>query len=318
MKMKNVFFGLLCSACLFTACSDDDDPKTDNGSNVNPNVPETVLNAFKQMYGNVKDVKWEEVSNYHVARFNGHISRSSDDYTSSAWYTKDGQHCQSDEDIAFSQLPEAVKNAFNAYKNEFYPDWQLDECELVIREGMGMIYVIEIEKGEQEREISVSEFGDILKDVIDADDDENEADDILPVVVPDEIQKALQQLFPDTYKFITILEIEKDDNEYEVDILDGKRHKEVTLDLNYKWIKTEYEVTYKEALKMWSQAIIDKFTQAVKYLGLDINDPLVQRGIEVDVKEHATKGITYEIEIEVGDVEFGFLIDKDGNFIIYE
>lgn len=310
MKFKYLLGALLCSSLLFTACSDDDDSMNNNGSQHETTVPQNVQDAFHKLYKDVKDVKWETKGDFHVARFNGSITRSDDDYTSSAWFTKDGRHCQSDEEIQYDQLPAMVKEGFVFYKELNYPDWKIDDCELVLREGMGMIYVIEIEKGNKEREISLSEYGDILKDVADDDDDDH---DIYPIVIPENVRLALQQLFPETFESIILLEVEFDDDEIELDVLDGRRHKEIKLTPQYGWISTEYEVTMEEALTMLDQKVANKLIGMAKLAGIDILDPTIQKAIEIEVKEHVTKGTTFEIEIELGELELELKIDQNGN-----
>lgn len=308
MKFKNLFFALFCSTCLFTACSDDDDEAVNN-DNAQQNVPADVLNSFQKMYGNVKDVAWEKVSNYHVAHFNAPISRGRD-YTSSAWFTQDGTHCQSDEEVDFIRLPKAVQDGFNAYKQLTYANWEVDDCEKVLREGMEMIYVIEIESGDQEREISVSEQGDILKDVVDTDDDEY--NNILPVIVPNELKTALQALYPDTYSQLTILEIENDGNEIEVDIKESNMHKEVKFTRSYQWVSTEYDVTMTQAISLMKPEVANKLIAFAKSNGIDLMSPAIQQAIEIEVKETAAQGRIFEIEVELGGQEIKLIVDEEG------
>lgn len=309
MNLKYLFLAATCSFLTFTSCSDDEEndiPTVCPGTD----VPENVLNSFNKIYGNVQDVKWQYVNNYHVAHFNGSPLTKADSYTTSAWFTNEGKHCQVDQDIHFNQLPAAVKAGLDAYMKSFYPDWIAEDCEVVMREGMGLIYVIEIEKGEQERELSFSENGDFLKDVLDNDG----ADFITPVVVPNEVQTALAKLFPES-KNLSILEIEVDDNEIEVDILDGNRHKEVTFSSNYTWISTEYEVTMAEAQTLIDPAVMQKLVAMAAAAGIDITNPLVQQGIEINVVENVLQGLYFEVEIESGNFELEVIIDKNGNIV---
>ena len=307
MKLKYVLIAIVCSVITLTACSDDekDIPTVCPGSS----VPENVVKSFVQIYGDVKDVQWQFVNNFHVANFNGAPLTKSGSYTTSAWFTPEGKHCQVDQDILFKHLPEAVKKGFDQYAKKFYPDWKVDECEVVSRIDMGLIYVIEIEKGEQERELSFSENGDFLKDVLD-DDDEN--DFIFPIVVPNDLKEAVMALFPES-KDLSILEVEVDDDDIEVDILDGTRHKEVTYSRSLKWISTEYKVTMNEASSLMSPAVMKKLITMASAAGIDITDPFVQQKMEIEVIEHALKGTYFEVEIEIGNKELEVIIDKDGN-----
>ena len=312
MKQKFFDLTLILSFLLFSfslvSCSDDDEPGDGN-------VPQSVLNAFNAKYPGVTDVKWDVVQGYRVARFNKPSRATVDAYSNSAWFTIEGAFCQEDEDIDYKDLPEVVKAGFEKYKQTFYPtDWVIDDCEVLERQGMGRIYVIEIENGDLEREISVSEMGDILKDVLDDDDD----DDILPVIIPDEIYAALEKVFPKTHSTLTILELEIDDDEIEIDVIEDGRHKEVELNALYELVSIEYEVSVEEASKLMKEDVFLRLVEMAKQAGFDIFDEAIQKNIEIEVKQ-SKEGFAFEIEIEVnGKDEFEIEIDENGNFIFEE
>lgn len=310
MKLKNLILAFACCALVFTACSDDDDNKV-----IPSDVPEAVLKAFENKYGDIKDVKWEKKNNYNVARFQtGAITKAGDSYTTSAWYDDNGSEKQVNQDIPFANLPEAVKTAFDAYQKKLYADWKADDdVDVVSRLDMGLIYIIEIEKGKEERELSFSPDGVLLKDVLDTDDD----DEILPVIVSDEIKKKIAELFPNS-KSVVILEIDTDDddNETEIDILDDGIHKEVKLDAKGNWICTEFETTLPEAMEIMNTlnpAILAKLVAMAGQAGIDLTKPEIIRNTEVTVVDHVTKGMYFEVEIEIGDNDLEVIIDKDGN-----
>lgn len=310
MKLKNLILAFACCALVFTACSDDDDDKV-----IPSDVPEAVLKAFENKYGDIKDVKWEKKNNYNVARFQtGAITKAGDSYTTSAWYDDNGSEKQVNQDIPFANLPEAVKTAFDAYQKKMYADWKADDdVDVVSRLDMGLIYIIEIEKGKEERELSFSPDGVLLKDVLDTDDD----DEILPVIVSDEIKKKIAELFPNS-KSVVILEIDMDDddNETEIDILDDGIHKEVKLDAKGNWICTEFETTLPKAMEIMNAlnpAILAKLVAMAGQAGIDLTKPEIIRNTEVTVVDHVTKGMYFEVEIEIGDKDLEVIIDKDGN-----
>ena len=310
MKLKNLILAFACCALVFTACSDDDDNKV-----IPSDVPEAVLKAFENKYGDIKDVKWEKKNNYNVARFQtSAITKAGNSYTTSAWYDDNGSEKQVNQDIPFANLPEAVKTAFDAYQKKMYADWKADDdVDVVSRLDMGLIYIIEIEKGKEERELSFSPDGVLLKDVLDTDDD----DEILPVIVSDEIKKKIAELFPNS-KSVVILEIDADDddNETEIDILDDGIHKEVKLDAKGNWISTEFETTLPEAMEIMNAlnpAILAKLVAMAGQAGIDLTKPEIIRNMEVTVVDHVTKGMYFEVEIEIGDNDLEVIIDKDGN-----
>lgn len=310
MKLKNLILAFACCALVFTACSDDDDDKV-----IPSDVPEAVLKAFENKYGDIKDVKWEKKNNYNVARFQtGAITKAGNSYTTSAWYDDNGSEKQVNQDIPFVNLPEAVKTAFDAYQKKMYADWKADDdVDVVSRLDMGLIYIIEIEKGKEERELSFSPDGVLLKNVLDTDDD----DEILPVIVSDEIKKKIAELFPNS-KSVVILEIDADDddNETEIDILDDGIHKEVKLDAKGNWISTEFETTLPKAMEIMNAlnpAILAKLVAMAGQAGIDLTKPEIIRNTEVTVVDHVTKGMYFEVEIEIGDKDLEVIIDKDGN-----
>ena len=317
MKIKNLLLAFACSAFLFSACSDDDDPIVNNDP-ATQNVPQKVQDEFHKLYRNAKDVKWENINDYHVARFNGSITRGSE-YSSSAWFTKDGRHCQAEEEIAFNQLPAMVQEGFKMYKEVKYPTWTIDECEIVHRAGMGVIYVIEIEKGELEREISLSEYGDILKDV--SGDDDDDLEDILPIIIPEDLKEALELLFPEHFDKVSIVEIDFEDKEVTVDVLVGTEHREIKFDLDFKWISTEYEAALKDFLEMLDQEFQEtknKLIALAEQFKINIYDPQIQKHIEIEVEEHYQRGKSYSIEIKLGKLEIEFHIDRLGNITVEE
>ncbi len=312
MKIKNLLLTLVCGAFLFTACNDDDAPSGNDN-----NIPENVLNAFKAKYPNAKDVAWENVKGYKVAHFNLPASRADKIiYTHSAWFTYDGRFCQTEKEMTFDQLPAMVKEGLMMYKSEFYPDWNIDDCESVERTDMGSIFVVELEKGDLEREISLSPYGDILKDVLDDDDD----DDILPVLVPNELKEALQKLFPTEFEKVSVVEIDFDKNEIEVDILyridnENFAHKEIKFNAKYQWISTETDIAMidfldqmKEEFEGLDKKIIEK---AQELCGVNLLDSKVK----VEKKEVAG-GISYQFELKVGKKEVEFKVNAQGNLTI--
>lgn len=53
-------------------------------------------------------------------------------------------------DLPHASLPEAVKNAF---KNSEYGQWSLDDVDMLVREGMEPVYVLEVEQGPREMDL---------------------------------------------------------------------------------------------------------------------------------------------------------------------
>lgn len=309
MKLRNCIVAFALGAFALSSCSEDDDLNVSSSD-----VPEAVLKAFETNYGKIQDVKWEKKNNFNIARFQtGAIVKSTDTNVTSAWYDDLGSQQQVDQEIPFANLPDAVKSAFETIYTLQYTGWEADDDAHVIdRLDMGLIYVIEIEKGETERELSFSPTGILLKDVLDDD-----LEDILPVIIPEKIKELIATLFPDNLN-IQFLEIETDDDDgsIEVDILDGGVHKEVTISKDGKWMNTSYDVDFATAMDMMdaiNPEVLAKLMQMAAEAGFDLNNPAIQDQIEVTVVDDALKGLYFEIEIEVGEDDFEIVVDKDGN-----
>ena len=306
MKQKvMILLAFLAGMFVFASCNDDDD-------NYDANVPNEVQKQFKKRFPGVNDVKWDVVKDYHVARFNAPAKTRSVEkmYNSSAWFSKQGKYYQANEDIEFAALPAVVQEAFKKYKEQWYPAWKVDDCEMLAREGMATIFVIEIEDETEdlEREISISESGDILKDVLDDDDE----DEILPIIIPEEVHAALKTIFPNTYMNLSILELEFDDDEIEIDVMESDKHKEVELNLQYELVSIEYKVSLTEAKLMIAEEVFQQVVDMARQEGIDILDAANEKYLEIEVKEKAA-GSSYEIEFEKDDIEFEVKIDEEGN-----
>lgn len=67
---------------------------------------------------------------------------------------------QTESDIPFESLPEAVKTSFNASE---YARWRKEDVDKVERADMETIYVIEVEQGNQEMDLYYTEDGNLFK-----------------------------------------------------------------------------------------------------------------------------------------------------------
>ena len=305
MKKFKFLLVSVFSLLLMAACSDNDDVMTST------QVPNSVLKSFNERYKGVDDVHWDVVKPYYVARFNMPVtSKSAVTFTHSVWFSYDGRYHQTTEKISFKSLPTIISKAITVYTNKFYPDWEIDDCKLMLREGMGEIYIIEIEKDDIEREISISSTGEIIKDIIDMDDE----DEVLPIIISREIYNALQNIFPETYKELVILEIEVEDDEIEIDVIENGRHKEVELYPDYQLKSVEYKISFLEASKLLDIEVMKKLELMAHKAGIDIYDERFQKLMEIEVKNHVKKGITFKIEIEGFDQKIK--IDANGKIEI--
>lgn len=160
MKLKNylfLMFALMGGAVVLQSCDDDND---DNSLS----VPAEIQGVFTQKYPHATVVEWKTKAGFYVVDFRDNA------YDASAWFTPEGVWKMTEIDLPYQALPEAVKTAFQAGE---YASWQIDDVDMLEREGLETIYVIEVESGNQEYDLYYSADGILIKTVADVDEDDN-------------------------------------------------------------------------------------------------------------------------------------------------
>lgn len=268
--------GLCLGGCLLGGCSDDDAPYRPG---------QTVIDEFTGRYPAARDVLWEKKNGYDVADFRD------GSYAAEAWFDAAGAWMLTETDLPFDRLPAAVRESFG---QSVYADWKKDDVDRLERPATGVVYVIEVEQGGQEYDLYYSETGVLIRAVADTDGD----DEYRPVVVPQEIYD-----FVDThYAGTTVMEVERQKNgQYEVDILDGRTPKEITLDASFQWVRTEWEIP----AGALPAAVLQALTAAY---------PDYRPDDDADVVD-TPAGLYYEVELERGDEEIRVRLDADGREI---
>lgn len=99
------------------------------------NAPVSMRNAFKEQYPTAVDVEWERKRGHAVAEFT--IPGEGD---CEAWYTKGGEWVMTKYDIRYSDLPQAVRTAF---ETEYGAQTPVDDVERLERNTGDTIYFIE-------------------------------------------------------------------------------------------------------------------------------------------------------------------------------
>lgn len=98
-------------------------------------APTSIRNTFSSEYPSAVDVEWKKRHDYVVAEF--YLPGQGE---CEAWYTKAGEWVMTSYDIAYSDLPSAVRNAFeSAYGSET----PVDDVERLVRNNNDTIYFIE-------------------------------------------------------------------------------------------------------------------------------------------------------------------------------
>lgn len=212
----------LSAACSLQSCDNDD--------NNSISVPIELQSAFSSKYPNAANVKWEIESGYYVADFY-------DGYEASAWFTQTGEWQMTETDIPYKSLPQAVKTSFEASE---YASWKIDDVDKVDRQDFETVYVIEVEKQDQEINLYFSVEGILIKSIVD-----NDNDHYLPTT---EFTAEMKNFILYKYQDAQIVEIDiKDDNNAlkgytEVNIIHDNISKEIIFNKNGNWYSTSWDV----------------------------------------------------------------------------
>lgn len=228
MNIKNCALGVLSLGFCFAFISCDKEGREFKNSQ----------NTFEKLFPNATNVSWKTKNSYQVAKFS--LNSSSDN---AAWFNKGGNWFMSETDITFDMLPNAVKEAF---KQSTYASWQIDDVDKIEREGVEVVYVIEVEKkaAKEDKEVDLyfSADGVLLKTVFDSDKD-YDYEDYIPQN-PKSLPKKISSYIEENYPGAKILDIDKELKGYEIEITDKdkKCSRELYFDNSEAWICTKTEI----------------------------------------------------------------------------
>lgn len=150
MKLKIYIFLLAISAWGLQSCDNNDDDDS-------VRVPIELQNAFSAQYPNIKNVIWESKLGYYVAKFH-------DGYETDAWFTPEGVWLRTETDIPYTALPNPVKTTFEASE---YASWRREDIDKLEAPDVETVYIIEVEKQNQEMDLHYSEDGVLIKNIVD-------------------------------------------------------------------------------------------------------------------------------------------------------
>ncbi len=201
-----------------------------------------------------------------------------------------------------SVLPDAVESAFNDCE---YASWRVDDIDVICRDGMEDIYVIEVEGALDGRETEVdlyfSEAGVLVKEKYDM-DDSYDYWDYIPSRPVSSLSEAVNKVVPGA----RIIEVEEDDGAIEVEVVGtDKVFREIYFSLGLEWLLTKTEMRY------------DKLPQAVR-TAFESSDYVTYR-IDDDIDHYEWKdGKEYYIfELDSrDDDDIKVKIDADGTAVI--
>ena len=258
-----------------------------------------VRNTLKSMYPSANDISWEIKNGYIVADFKAPaaLNPGGRDVEHAAWFDRSGRWYMTETDIPFSLLPDAVKAAFQQSQ---YSEWIVDDVDMIERENFETVYVIEAESrsagGENEVALCYSADGILVKTLTGANSDNDYGDFITP-----SFNQQIVDFIENRYPGARIVEMDKEVNRTEVEIIDGNVCRELTFDASNNWIRTETETAYTALPAAVQQA----FNGSI-YGSYRIDDIYY---VETPEREY------YLFELENNDRDLNISIDTQGNIL---
>ena len=158
--MRKLMFvlSIVVAATIFGGCSD------------NYHAPKSMRDTCNNQYPKAVDVEWEKKRGFVVVEF--HLPGVSSDCE--AWYTKSGKWLMTKFDMSYTDLPIAVRNAF---EGEYGADTPVDEVERLERNNGDTIYFIEatvvINGYLTDIYLDYSEDGTLLRTAVDVENYDN-------------------------------------------------------------------------------------------------------------------------------------------------
>ncbi|MBQ4163435.1 MAG: PepSY-like domain-containing protein [Parabacteroides sp.] len=161
MKTNLLVFLLLCLFIL-PSCNDD--------NRVPDFVSTATLTVFEDKYPLAKDVEWKMLDNYVVVDF------EQNQVDMEAWFDNNGVWYMTEIDVPFILIPDVIQGSFSQSQ---YATWRVDDVDMIERNTLDTVYVLEVEQGNKELDLYYSLNG-ILIDVKTGNRDKGYMD-LLPV-----------------------------------------------------------------------------------------------------------------------------------------
>lgn len=293
-RMLNFMCVALAAVTAMSSCNKDNYVTTSGEK-----VSEVVVRSFEQRYPDARNVVWETKSTYWVAHFDLPTKAASAiDRDNTTWFDNNGAWQMSEHEIAYQALPQAVRTAFESGK---YAGWEKDDINVLTREGVVELYVIEVEKeiGDEDfdMELYYTEDGILTKEVPSSDDHT----DLIPEVLPQAVLDDLAKRFPE-YQCI---EAEFEDNYFEVEIFFGKKVYELNYTKDCVWQMTKSELSLNEVPAVVTDALKAGVADLEKY-----------EFDEIELIENADgKFYRFELEHKVTDKDIELVFSENGERI---
>lgn len=288
------------AAMLVVGCEKANDGGT-TGSEVSPQV----LEAFSARYPGAQNVSWSVRDGYAVASFSWNDpATSASTGTHSAWFdNQSGFWSMAETEIPYSALPQAVRTAFESSE---YATWQIDnEVDVLTRSGEvePEIYVIEAEQAGKEVDLYYSPDGVLVKTMADAGPNYDYGD-----FIPSQPTSGVFEYIAAHYPEARIVDVDRETEGTEVEIIDGGVAREVYFDRNGSWLYTKTEMRRTELPAAVTEA----------WAGSEYTETQGYRLDDADYFETATDGNYYRLELESRNGNVKLKITPEGELSLYE
>lgn len=281
-------------ACILNSCDSDDNVSQDR-SEYPDYVSRETFEALYHLYPGAQNVEWNMKGDYRIAKFSLPVSRATEMYNNKAWFDNKGNWYMTQSEMLFDLLPDPVKKTFNTSE---YAEWHVTDVDQLLRGKTDIIYIVEVESNQNGRKVEMdlyySEDGVLVKKVLDMDDDYDYNDYILSQPT-EKINGFIKQRYPGA----RIIEIDKENGMTEIEIIDGKKCRELLFDSSDKWIHTKTEMLYDElpgevktaySSSQYSDYRIDDIdfyeTQSGNFYRFDLKS--INGDIKIEIKEDGT------------------------------
>lgn len=274
--MNKIIFYLALPLLMLQACEGSDDSTN--------RISLQAQQALTDKYPQATNVVWHHKNRYAVADFD--LSQ----HQLKAWFDETGQWYMTQTEIRFTELPELVKEAFQAGQ---FAQWKVDDVDKIERHQTEVIYVIEVENSTQEIDLYFSPDGILVKQIVDTDSNENDYEGFIPVTPPTTIGSYLKAHYPNA----RLVDIEKEGTYFEVEILDGESCRKLHFDAEGNWLQTQTEVDITDLPELVLQSL-----KSSPYGAYHID--------EIDHYLTPTKAFyRFELESDNADIEVDITLD---------
>ncbi|MDR2010787.1 MAG: PepSY-like domain-containing protein [Bacteroidales bacterium] len=153
----NLGIVLIMSGLVFISCE-----KSEKAPN------SMVGDNFDSLYPNAKHIEWEIEKGYYVAEFrDGNHDKEAWFDNSYSWVLTKTEYER--------KVPDLVKETIN---NSNYKGWHIDDVDFIEKVNRDPFYIVEVEKGESEVDLYISNNGEIIAEITENGDYHREISDI--------------------------------------------------------------------------------------------------------------------------------------------